>query len=230
MAMAHALSSMIELLHLLERHELWVKSGGLDGSGANLSGINLSLSEFKFIELGQKEVIGFQFNGLRLDSIDLSFSNLREKEFKGCHLCFAKFNHSLLSYSKFNGAKLDYANFSHCTLSSSDFRGSSLKGTNLSGIILEPFPYWFTTEPSLLQSIPNPLQMNVNFSGAILTNADLSGANLRFSVFRGATLHGACLNGTNLAGADLRWTDLVPEQIENTIIDYSTKLPWHNTL
>ena len=76
----------------------------------------------------------------------------------------------------------------------------------------------------------------VNFSGALLREADLSlanlmGADLRNADLRGANLVGARPIGVDLAGADLRGTDvrtaedLTAEQLEETVGDERTQLP-----
>jgi uncharacterized protein YjbI with pentapeptide repeats len=72
---------------------------------------------------------------------------------------------------------------------------------------------------------------NASFRDSFFKNADLGGANLEGADLKGAYLGGANLEAADLEGADLGGADLsdarnlTVEQLEQAVIDDTTKLP-----
>jgi uncharacterized protein YjbI with pentapeptide repeats len=115
-----------------------------------------------------------------------------------------------------------------------DLQGANLKGTNLSGDDLKSADLRGANiqEANLYRTIFRLADMRradlrrANLQEADLRGANLSNANLEGADLTGANLEEANLDNTILIGADLRLTKLSREQLENTIYDQKTKMPF----
>ena len=110
-----------DLIEILKRHKLWIKSEGELGERADLS----------------EEVLYKQ----ELNNIDLRFSvlsgiNLEQAELKNSNLMGVDLSDSDLAGGNFSGADLSGADLGGADLSGANLTGANLEGANLSGVNL----------------------------------------------------------------------------------------------
>ena len=108
-----------EIQNQIDEHQRWLESGGKEGR-----------------RLGSGDEV-IEFNGLTLDSVDLSLSELACAEFKGsslrgawligAHLSGAAFNNSDLTGAHLERADLTYANFINAEISQVSFEEANTK-------------------------------------------------------------------------------------------------------
>jgi uncharacterized protein YjbI with pentapeptide repeats len=168
--------SRADLDKILERHKLWVESGGKSGSLAALSDADLSgailvstdlqgafLSSAKLREanligadLIGADLSGADLTGAQLASAFLEGANLRGAILRGAHLDGDDLSGADLANAVLPGADLSHADLSHAYLHEADLSGADLFNANLS-------------------------RADLRLSG--LSGANLSGANLARAVF-----------------------------------------------
>jgi len=155
-----------ELEKVLEKHKLWIKSGGEQGERANLSEEVLYREDLKGID--------FRF-------ADLTGVNLEEADLKNANLMGVDLSDSDLAGGNFSGADLSGANLGGADLSGANLTGANLEGANLSGVNLKDadlkgasldyaaFPLWCggvdvnIDEPQAIQILYHLLK-NVSYS------------------------------------------------------------------
>jgi uncharacterized protein YjbI with pentapeptide repeats len=98
-----------DLCELLEKHKLWVVSGGNEGIRGYLSNCkikrtftNLTGAELSSIDLRNTELVGVDLTGANLKSADLRYSDFRDADLTNACLESAD-----LEGTNFVGAKLD---------------------------------------------------------------------------------------------------------------------------
>lgn len=121
---------------------------GINVSGANLKGVNLSNgwfsdkygtpSYFSDADLSGSNLSNSYlkeayFNGSNLSNANLSDANLNDAEFNGANLSNANLSNTSLSYAEFNEANLSYADLNGANLRNSELTGASLYSANLDG-------------------------------------------------------------------------------------------------
>jgi hypothetical protein len=114
---------------------------------------------------------------------------------------------------------LQAARLSGVDLSANDLRSADLRGANIQRGILR-------RTVLRLADLRRADLRSANLQGADLRGANLSNANLENADLVGANLEEAILEDTNLIGADLRLANIRPAQLETTIHDQTTKLPF----
>ena len=77
-----------------------------------------------------------EFEGMRLDGYDFSYTNLCEAKLQGIHLERANFHQAILAGTNLSYAHLEGANFCRTDLYKTQFRNACLKGANLQGVQL----------------------------------------------------------------------------------------------
>jgi uncharacterized protein YjbI with pentapeptide repeats len=114
---------------------------------------------------------------------------------------------------------LQGANLRGVDLSANDLRSADMRGANAQGAVLR------RTVLRLADLRRADLRM-ANLQGADLRGANLSEANLENADLVGADLEEAILEHTYLRGADLRLANIRHAQLESTVYDQTTKLPF----
>ena len=187
-----------EVLKMIEEHG---GPEGLDLSGRNLTGIDLSTP------------IGSEEPPLYLRSIILAFAKLQKAELFDANLEEADLRHANLQEAYLRGANLQKvnltdANLQNAILVSANLERGLLWGTNLQGANLA---YANLQGASLIgASLQHAYLRDASAQGAIVAHADL----------RGAMLQGAHLQRADLSHCDLRGaeTNLVEADLERATL------------
>ena len=158
-----------------------------DKSIVDLSGADLTKSNFWGTKLGRVNLSGANLSGAALACIDLSGADLRGADLSQADLFDADLSQAELMEAKLLTTDLHYADLSGANLSGANLSGANLNGAHLNGANLR------RASLSIVQSI------TTGKKGVIIIHTDLSGANLT-----GADLSGAKLSGASLDGADLK--------------------------
>lgn len=116
--------SQAELDEILKQHELWLKSGGQNGTCADLSFHDLRQLIFPNEVNLEKAVL----KGANLQNTNLERANLIQSI-----LADADLWNAILVGADFRGADLRRVDFRHANLMYADLRMTSLKGANLGG-------------------------------------------------------------------------------------------------
>ena len=101
-----------KLKEILDQHQLWTESNGVQGKCADLE-------------------------DARLDG-----ANLINADLEGAILCIANLRFAYLNGAKLTGANLTYANLGYANLIGASLEGASLEGANLYGAVGLPNVSW----------------------------------------------------------------------------------------
>jgi len=172
---------------------------GLDLSGKDLSGINLSREAIaeeleKARERAPSEIPVWYSEwteGINLEGANLREANLESSNLQGADLVDANFQEANLKDANFQEANLEGANLREANLWSTSLQGAGLGKANLQWAYLE----------------------GANLQEAYLDAADLRGATLRDANLQETNLPGAELQGAHLGGADLLEANLQYAQL-----------------
>lgn len=185
-----------DVLKLIEEHG---GPEGLDLSGRNLEGINLSGKSSGLLDLH-----GINLIGANLQKADLWNANMLKAELAGANLQEAD-----LSYTKLQKAILTSANLQEANLSFAQLQEAILWHANLQEAILF-----------------NANLQEANLSNANLQKARLFNANLHKANLFDANLQEADLTSADLQKADLQYTNLVKTILGLAKITYDTRLEY----
>jgi uncharacterized protein YjbI with pentapeptide repeats len=175
-----------DLRQVLDRHRVWIESGGKDGARANLSGADLSGIDFGGAVLTSAKLIGANLSKAKLIAAELS----------GAYLSNADLRHAELNLANLTNARLTDANLSQAELHHANLSGAYLERVNLSGANVR--------HANLLQADLN----QATLAGADLHRSDLSQANLSRTDLTRIDLSKSVLRGADLTQADLTRADL----------------------
>jgi uncharacterized protein YjbI with pentapeptide repeats len=176
------------LMHMIDDHQLWVKSSGKEGHQLDLSGYDLrECKTLKRQKLTALKAVNAKFFGMNLFQIELQSANLEMADFRRCDLVQADMRGANLSGAKLSHANVSEANFlpllfateSIKRFSPCDFSNAELRYTDLVGAKLK----------------------NAIFRGADLSFANLTNCDLRDADFTDAKIEGIILNGADTTGA-----------------------------
>lgn len=121
-------SRAVNLKEILEKHRLWVTSGGKEGVRADLSRANLFGANLIAADLTEAILIWANLNAANLSGANVIAANLF-----GANLIAADLSRAKLSAAKLTGANLIGANLSGADLSAADLRGANLNRADLTG-------------------------------------------------------------------------------------------------
>ncbi len=160
--------TITQLRSIIEKHHLFLASGGAGGKWqtVNVAGLVIGIySHSNKNQDGEQAAFDRKHIPARLDLVetDFPFAN-----FCGCYAKRVDFSESDLSYSLFTDSSLEECIFADSNLSGVDFSRANLKGA----------------------SFMNANLQGADFENCDLTNADFTGANLEGSRFPGAKLRG----------------------------------------
>jgi len=159
---------------LLERHERWCTSQGIEGTLLDLSGFDLrDVPQLAGRSLAALTAKGAIFFGLTLDGIGLQAAQLQGADFRSCRM---------------NRADLRGINLTAARLTNADLRDCDLGPLALPG------------GRSVVSVLENAEARHVDLRGANLSRAVLRGADLSAANLTGADLNGADLDDTKLSG------------------------------
>ena len=116
-----------ELNKILERHQLWIETNGVQGERADLRVANLYAANLR---------------GANLHGANLSYANLTDADLEGANLTDAKLQDAKLQDAKLWGANLKGANLKGANLEGANLRGADLGGANLGGADLSYANLW----------------------------------------------------------------------------------------
>ena len=139
-----------ELKEILDQHQLWIESNGVQGKcadleDARLDGANLINADLEGAILCIADLTGADLTGANLTGANLYGANLRGANLTGANL---------------SGANLTYVNLEYANLVGANLIGASLGGANLYGAVGLPNVSWI---------IPGCLvQLNENMHGFYL--------------------------------------------------------------
>jgi uncharacterized protein YjbI with pentapeptide repeats len=150
--------------------------------------------DLSFTNLREANLIGGNFDRVRLNNSILIAADLRQANIRSANLSNTNLNNANLTDAKLNDTNLILSNLTNTNLSSTDLTEANLNKANLTDAILD-----------------GAQLINTSLGNTNLTSAILIGANLR-----GATLSKANLSKTDLSGADLAQTNLSDANINKT--------------
>ena len=139
-----------ELKEILDQHQLWIESNGVQGKCADLEDARLDGAN----------LINADLEGAILCIADLTGANLTGAKLTGANLYGANLSDASLTGANLSGANLGYANLGYANLEGANLIGASLEGANLEGAVGLPNVSWI---------IPGCLvQLNENMHGFYL--------------------------------------------------------------
>ena len=207
---------------------------GLDLSGKNLSGIDLSTetlaAELEHVRettqnetpvwfdtltgginlrranLQETSLVLANLQGIRLGDANLQGADLKNANLQGAHLDDANLQGAKMWDANFQKAYLPRANLQKADLRHANFKAAYLEAADLREAFVK---YADLREANLEQAnLQGASLQGVNLQEASLWGANLEGANLNESNLQGAKMLGANLQDTRLEQADLQKADL----------------------
>ncbi|HUY11233.1 MAG TPA: pentapeptide repeat-containing protein [Candidatus Dormibacteraeota bacterium] len=171
---------------------------GVDDSGVDWSGRNLSGVRYTAIDLSDAILVGTNFANAQLTGVDFSKSDLRQASFRNATLTGCNFDLADLRGVDFSGAGITGCSFTNARLPKKHMRGvlASCSGCDFSDTDLRGL------------DLSNLHASGDDLAGADLRRVNFAGAKLVGIDFRGARLAGANFTNTTLEGCDLRGVDL----------------------
>jgi len=124
-----------ELQKILTEHALWLKSNGIKGTKANLSGADLSDADLTHANL---------YNA-NLSEADLTSANLTRADLTSANLTSANLTQADLTSANLTSANLTSANLTQADLTSANLIDADLTGANLSEADLTGTDLFYTT-------------------------------------------------------------------------------------
>jgi len=140
--------SQEELDQVLQQHELWVESGGVQGARADLSRINLSHAHLSGAQLSYADLSCAQLAGANLTCADLSGAQLSgawlyEADLSGADLSHVDLTGAWLFHANLTGAQISAATRLHQCL---NFKHLTCSPDTLPWLILHPkWAQWKST-------------------------------------------------------------------------------------
>lgn len=119
--------SQQDLLDILERHRLWMASGGGEGERADLRNLVLTGRSLWRADLRDALLDGCDLSGADLDHADLRGASLEGARLTDASLWEAKLTGALLTDAVLWGANLDHADLRGADLSGADTTGASIR-------------------------------------------------------------------------------------------------------
>ena len=192
-----------DLSHILEKHKVWLQTGGKSGEKASLQGVRLKKANLE---------------GANLERADLRFTVLFETNLRRAILEGADLRGAELVEFNLQGAKLQGANLEGSHLVAGNLQGAKLRGANLQRAEL--------VENNLIGADLEGADLReADLSYAYLMEADFQGARLNGAKLMGANLHGAKLRGASLEGANLEGSkNITVELLSNVNTLYTAKI------
>ncbi len=146
-----------EFTTILREHNLWINSGGEEGTQADLRGANLKdisivnwnlkkallrsanfeNAQFEKINLEEADLVGANFRGANLQGVNFRRANCEDSTFEKANLQNANFQEAYLGYGNLREANLIEANLQRAYLRSANLEGANLGSANLKGASFE---------------------------------------------------------------------------------------------
>lgn len=208
-----------ELDKVLQSHQLWRHSRGVEGEradfedaelqGADFRDANLERAEFKNADLIRTNLQGAQlfeasFEGAKLQGADFRNAFLRQATFKKADLTEANLQDARIAGASFYGATLAKADLRNAFLEGAEFKNANLEETNLQGAYL------------LRASFEGAELTGANLRNAFLEEAEFKNAGLTETSFEGARFTAAGFENAKLMGTNLRNASLDRAEFKNS--------------
>ena len=117
-----------ELNKILERHQLWIETNGVQGERADLRVANLYAANLRGANLHGAYLRDANLEGANLQGADLESAKLQDANLSGANL-----EDAILGGANLEGANLTRANLTRAKLWSASLWSANLEGANLSG-------------------------------------------------------------------------------------------------
>ena len=152
-----------ELKEILDQHQLWVETNGMQGQYANLTGADLRHVNLYYANLTGADLTGADLWCANLSDANLHCANLTGANLRRANLTGADLKDANLKDANLVGADLRSANLTGANLTGANITGADLGGANLTNAIL----------PDISWIIPGCLvQLNKNMYGFYLKKED----------------------------------------------------------
>ncbi len=149
--------------------------------------------------------------------LDLSFTNLRDANLIGGNFDRVRLNNSILIGADLRQANLKFANLSNTNLNNANFTDAKLNEANL---ILSNLTNTNFSSTNLTEANLNKANLtDAILDGAKLINTSLGNSNLTSAILIGANLQGATLSKSNLSKTDLSGADLAQTNFSDVNIN-----------
>jgi uncharacterized protein YjbI with pentapeptide repeats len=151
----------VDIMHVLEQHQLWLESRGVRGTKAKLTGLTLT---------------GVVLDNKDLSHIEMESSTIIDCSFRRCNFSFAHAPHSVWKNTDLFGTRMTCS-----SLRESHFTGCDLTSSNL---------YFSTGADSMWYncSFDRAILKNADFTRTKFINSPLDQAYLCDTILTGATL------------------------------------------
>jgi uncharacterized protein YjbI with pentapeptide repeats len=177
-------------------------------SGANLENANLSSAKLQGTDFRRSVLNGANLNKsslnhallqeASLEKTDLQDSDLTNADLQAANLKDAKLNRATLHYSNFREAELQGANLSQAKLQRTDLKIAKIDHTT------KLDEKWKRVHQINISGGREQVFDEVDFSDAVLINANFERCSLNKAIFSGADLEGANFKNAHLEGAIFR--------------------------
>lgn len=204
------------LQHILDAHQLWVRTRGREGKRAELFDADLGRANLRLAVLVEANLQGAELDravleGARLQRADLQRASLRGADLQrasmhqaNCqgadlfeaHLEEAELYEANLQVVNFLAANLQHADLQRANLQRAFLKETRLQGANLQGANLQG------------ANLQGAYGVDAAMQRVNLREANLSGADLRLADLQGAELQGSVVQDTQFQHANLRDADL----------------------
>lgn len=141
---------------VLERHRVWLESGGKDGARARLASACLTGRSLWRADLRRAELNGVDLRRANLDHARLAGASLERARLEGASLWEADLAGCDLRGADLRGANLDHATLEDADLREADLTGASLWGAHLEGADLRGTAGLPLAGPKDTRSVPLP--------------------------------------------------------------------------
>ena len=121
---------------ILERHQLWIETNGVQGKLADLTGANLHGANLRDANLHGANLRDANLRDANLTGANLRDANLRDANLEGAYLRDAYFYRANLTGANLTGANLTYTDMEEAILYGANLTHANLTGANLRDAIL----------------------------------------------------------------------------------------------
>ena len=201
-----------ELKRIVDAHQTYFETSGIEGEKADLSRANLGMADLQRAFLTNADLQGANLCGASLEGAFLGGANFKGANLQGTFLTGADLHRADLSDADLQSANLSGANLQEADLSRASLQKAELSDTNLQGANL------MFADLQGADLIRTDLQ-KADLSEAKLQGATLDGANLEMAELRCANLQEAHLDDANLQGANLRGANFRQAYLPNTTFE-----------
>lgn len=183
-----------EIQSIAEAHAKWLKSGGVDGKRANLSGQDLSMADLSNLDFTRGLFFGARLERANISRCVLAYAGLRDAHLGYSHLGATDFTGANLAGVLAPGSDFSRACLQQALLDGANFDGSLFVGADFS----EARGRFIHFDRC---NLANAIFDNAVFEDIHFTEANLSNASVKEASLWGLSLGKAIVYGVNFAEA-----------------------------